>query len=118
MPPPLQPVDFLAKLLRTLRPLHPPPRDSHLDDIRDLPSAISLLRDSTGITREYLCHRTGLTKQQLLTLESRGRPLHADTLRLLHSLAEEFRLPNLAEFFHNTLQDLLRNTSPSSTKRR
>lgn len=79
----------------------PEPNEQSLTSIQ---SAIYSLRECTGMSREYLGKRIGLTNTQIVNVESRGKVPHTALLRLIQ-ISEEYSLEQIASYFRN--QELL-----------
>jgi len=83
----------------------PEPNEQSITSIQ---SAIFSLRECTGMSREYLGKRIGLSTTQMVNVESRGK-LPLQSLSRLIQISEEYNLNQLSNYFRN--QELLFNAS-------
>lgn len=70
-------------------------------------AALSHLRDQSGVTREQMAERLGVLNSRLAYLELKGSLTEAQYLALI-SMAAEFSMPNLAEYFGQKMRAYLR----------
>jgi len=61
---------------------------------------VSVLRESTHLTREHFARRLLLTTSQVVNLESNGRPCTLRTLERLELIAQDYRFFTLEDYFH------------------
>jgi transcriptional regulator with XRE-family HTH domain len=74
----------------------PEPDEYSLTSIQ---GAVFALRECSGMTMDYLSKRLGMTKTQMVNLESRGKPINSELLLRLKHLSEDYELSILAGYF-------------------
>ena len=108
-------MEFLRLMFKQINDRRIPEPDEQ--SLTSIPSAIFSLRECTGMSREYLAKRLGLTTTQMVNVESRGKVPRTALIHLIR-IAEEYSLEQLANYFRN--QELLfgkhgRNKSRETT---
>lgn len=89
-------MEFLRLMFKHIQnQTHPEPDQQSITSIQ---SAIFALRKCTGMSREYLAKRIGLTTTQMVSVESRKKPPRPALIRLI-TISEEYELFQLANYF-------------------
>lgn len=95
-------MEFLRLMFKQIQDRRIPEPDEQ--SLTSISSAIFALRECTGMSREYLGKRIGLSTTQMVNVESRGKIPHTALIRLIQ-IAEEYSLNQLTNYFRN--QELL-----------
>ena len=95
-------MEFLRLMFKQINDRRIPEPDEQ--SLTSIQAAIFALRECTGMKRDYLGKRLGLTTTQMVNIESRGKPPRQALIRLI-KISEEYNLNQLANYFRN--QELL-----------
>ena len=92
-------MDFLHSLFTRVTSRFPKEPDFQYS-LTSISRAIFALQECSGMHRDYLAKRLGLTRAKMIHLETYGKP-NQMLLERLSRIAEEYGLPNLTEYFKN-----------------
>lgn len=76
------------------------PKEPNEHGLTSISTALFALQECSGMHRDYLGKRLGLTRARMIHLETYGKPNQA-LLERLKLIADEYGLHGLAEYFAN-----------------